>query len=177
MPRHVEDYRRVSAFNVGKMLRRIDARRVSFNIRWRSSTADLELMTEDGLAVFRCDGIETNVRTLWRPCPFGGRRLYFRCPFCGEVAVNLYLPAERSPMCRHCLGRRYRSQDQTVSDRHFSQANKLRARLAEDDERPKGMHWRTYSRILDQVNERHLAAFFSMRWLAKQFAGSVGLPQ
>lgn len=177
MPRHVEDYRRVSAFSMGKVLRGIVASRVLLNIRWRTSSADIELMVEDGPAVFRCDGIETNVRTLWRACPFGGRRLYFRCPFCGRPAVNLYIPAERSPMCRRCLGRRYRSQDQTDSDRHFSQANKLRARLAGDDERPKWMHRRTYLRILDQMNDHHLAAFLSIRSFAKAFAGTIGMPK
>ena len=174
MPRHVEDYRRVSAFSMGKMLRRIDARRVLLNVQWQNSTAGIEFM-EDGLAVFRCDGIETNVRTLWSPCPFGGRRLYFRCPYCGSFAVNLYFPAERSPMCRRCLGLRYRSQDQTDSDRHFSQAHKLEGRLDGDRDRPKGMHWRTYHRLLDQINDHDISALFSSKILARHVAKEIGL--
>lgn len=62
--------------------------------------------------------------------------------------------------CRHCLGVNYQSQLQQPQDRLFKRLNALRERLGwyggivhGHGEKPKGMHEKTYKRLLGEYIE------------------------
>ena len=73
--------------------------------------------------------------------------------------------------CRHCLGLAYGSQQEPVRERGIVTARKIRMGLGGGEslteafpEKPKGMHWRRYSRL----RRRHTQAFErSLMGLAK----------
>lgn len=90
------------------------------------------------------------------PCHLGGDRPWFLCPTdgCSRRVAILYLSHGRFA-CRHCLKLAYQSQRETETDRHVRRANKLRRYmgwppgiLSLPGVRPKGMHWKTYARLV-----------------------------
>lgn len=86
---------------------------------------------------------------------FGGQRWWFTCPDCARRATKLYVaPGGRLFLCRQCNGLSYASQRENPMYRALSQAQKVRERLGGSistldpfPEKPRGMHWRTYSRL------------------------------
>jgi hypothetical protein len=91
-------------------------------------------------------------------CNFGGSRVWWFCPRCGRRCAILY--GGRRFLCRHCRGIRYRSQNQSKSERLLAKAEGIRARLGGSGvvfdpfpERPAGMHWRTYHRLRGEAEE------------------------
>lgn len=87
----------------------------------------------------------------------GGVRWWFQCPLgsCWRRCAKLYLPPGGKYFgCRLCYGLAYESQWESRSERMLRRAAKLHERLGGDGRfpeftppKPKGMHWRTYSRI------------------------------
>ena len=83
---------------------------------------------------------------------FGGRRLWFICPSCGGRCRLLF--AWRWLMCRRCCGLRYSSQGETRAGRATRAMFKIVWRLDPSAQindlppKPKGMHWRTYDRLV-----------------------------
>jgi hypothetical protein len=68
-------------------------------------------------------------------------------------------------MCRICARLTYSTQRERARDRHLRAANRLRRSLggepgvqSEFGPRPKGMHWRTYDRIIDEIERREALA-------------------
>jgi hypothetical protein len=95
------------------------------------------------------------------PCRFGGTRPYFRCPACGRRCGALYATSTRF-QCRICADLQYRSTRASPGDRKIERAEKIRWRLGwfpgaglGHGDKPKGMHWRTYERL---VREHDLLA-------------------
>ena len=87
---------------------------------------------------------------------FGGCRLWFRCPRCGErcrVLFGIWRIA-----CRRCHRLRYLSQRETKEDRATRAMLKIVRRLNPDDpqpcndlpEKPTHMHWTTYDRLVER---------------------------
>ena len=96
------------------------------------------------------------------PCRYGGERVWWRCPVavCGRRVAVLFGGAVYA--CRHCHRLAYRSQRETPEDRATRHANKLRVQLGWKKGifnltggKPRGMHWRTYWRLLS-LYEIHL---------------------
>jgi len=95
----------------------------------------------------------------WMPCHLGGERPWFLCPCCGRRVARLY--AHRLFACRHCLRLNYRSQQANKRDRALDRSWDLRRALgcdkgplflpAELIRKPKGMHWRTFGRKIEQL--------------------------
>ena len=88
-------------------------------------------------------------------CPFGGRRPWFLCPHCGRRVARLHLVG-RTFACRHCHQLAYASQSEGWGDRATRRARKAWRRLGADDgeavvEKPKGMHQRTFDRLLGRA--------------------------
>ncbi len=105
-------------------------------------------------------------------CAYGGSRTYFLCPgvvngrHCGRRVGKLY--SARYFVCRHCLRLTYPVQSEEPHYRQLRRANKHRAALGGDPgtcsffSKPKGMHWRTYDRIvaeIDRAEDRADTAF------------------
>jgi hypothetical protein len=93
----------------------------------------------------------------WTPCPFGGNRAWFRCPACGRRAAILYGATVFA--CRHCLQLAYESQREAPHFRALHKAQGIHEKLGGtgiiDDPvfKPRGMHWRTYTRQLERLRE------------------------
>jgi hypothetical protein len=87
---------------------------------------------------------------------FGGRRLWFRCPRCERRCRVIYGTWRIAYQRCHRLW--YCSQRETKEDRATRAMLKIVRRLNPDDpdpcndlpEKPKGMHWRTYDRLVDR---------------------------
>jgi hypothetical protein len=88
-------------------------------------------------------------------CNYGGQRVWWLCPAvgCGWRVALLYGGAVFA--CRHCHQLAYKSNNETANSAGFRRAGKLRDRLDWVPgmahglgNKPKGMHWRTYARLL-----------------------------
>jgi hypothetical protein len=99
----------------------------------------------------------------WTPCRYGGQRPWFIYPgvvngrVCGRRVAILY-GAGRYFLCRHCYDLTYESQREDLPTRLISKAQKIRQRLGGTaslvdpfPQKPKGMHWRTYSWLYGKV--------------------------
>lgn len=95
----------------------------------------------------------------WTPCPYGGRRPWFRCPRCGRRCAVIYL--RRATACRVCHRLAYRSQREDASSRAARRGRKFMERLGLRGEdahwaalepwrvpKPPRMRWATYERVV-----------------------------
>ncbi len=91
----------------------------------------------------------------WEPCRFGGHRPFFHCPDCTRRVLYLY--GFRRYLCRRCHRLSYPSQRERENDRAQRKANRIRVWLGGEPgwqnipPRPKGMHRRTYDRLIDDI--------------------------
>lgn len=92
--------------------------------------------------------------------PFGGSRWWFLCPQsdCNR-RVALIHAAGREFVCRRCLGLVYESQRENRRWRALRMAQKIRVRLGGSanaltplPQKPRGMHTRTYVRLLTEAS-------------------------
>lgn len=102
---------------------------------------------------------EYNVSFDSTPCHYGGERRWFICPAsqCSRRVAILYLAGLF--VCRDCLHLSYESQREQPYGRALRRAQAIRMKLggsssmAEDfPDKPKGMHWRTYSRFIQRYD-------------------------
>lgn len=98
----------------------------------------------------------------WTRCNFGGQRVWLTCPIrkCGRRVAILYGGSVFA--CRRCHELAYESQREHIDDRAARRADTIRRRLHWEPGilngngvRPKGMHHRTYDRLLSN-HERHV---------------------
>lgn len=92
----------------------------------------------------------------WSDCHLGGKRPWFICPArgCGRRVAKLYGGGIFA--CRHCYQLAYPSQREVDHDRLARRADKIRAKLgwrlgilnAPGWKKPKGMHWKTFERLV-----------------------------
>lgn len=91
---------------------------------------------------------------------YGGRRWWFVCPARGIRTAKLYLASGGDWFAsRQAYGLAYRSQREGAFDRMAERAHDLRRKLggvagfdAPFPKKPKGMHWKTYNRMLDEID-------------------------
>ncbi len=110
----------------------------------------------------------------WTNCHLGGERPWFLCPAVGCHKRVAILYSSRVFACRSCLHLVYSSQREEDYDRYARKANKIRERLGwqpgiynlRGDEKPKGMHWKTFQRLL---NEHDALENRSMMGVAHKF--------
>ncbi|WP_288076954.1 hypothetical protein [Pseudomonas sp.] len=114
-------------------------------------------LTRDGQAEEK----DYPVPITWTPCHLGGSRPWFLCPCCGRRVAKLYISTLFA--CRGCLRLNYRSQQASKRDRPIDRSFDLRRALGCDEgflirpaeliRKPKGMHWRTFERKVEQLKE------------------------
>jgi hypothetical protein len=95
------------------------------------------------------------------PCNLGGVRQWFECPAkdCRHRVAVLY--GGEIFICRTCRQLQYPSQSVSSSERALLKAERVRDRLkwrpgvfnGMDLRKPKGMHWLTYSKLLQRYRE------------------------
>ena len=94
---------------------------------------------------------------------FGGKRRWFVCDQSGDRVRKLYWCPVQGRVGggwygRRAIGLTYYSQRLSRSDRPMLRAQRIRRKLGSDDgmgepEKPNGMHWTTYNRLLDRADE------------------------
>ena len=141
----------------------------SFNWQWSingEKVADINIRTEHGRVILnyrsRSHGDEWQpteypVYLEWTGLHFGGRRAWFLCPGrgCGRRVAILFGGGVFA--CRHCHDLAYDSQRDDAGSRAMRRADTIRRRLGWGagianpiGDKPKGMHWRTYQRLLSE---------------------------
>lgn len=103
------------------------------------------------------------VRLTSSPCRFGGARWLAICPKTGRRVSRLYL-GRSGALSRHAYGLAFDSQRESPLDRSFRRRQKVLDKLKTDSPlvlaRPKGMHHRTFGRLL--VEAEREARFFAV---------------
>ena len=94
----------------------------------------------------------------YRPCRFGGSRPFLICPACQKRVMNLAL-LPRGLRCGPCGRITYQKRWDTDLSRRVRNANEVAARLGgstwmDKPVRPKGMHRRTFERLLAERDRR-----------------------
>lgn len=135
------------------------------NISYRVHRASLQLLykVRDGDEEWR--DVDEHVPFSFTAQRLGGTRRWFLCPRCHRRCAVLYGGAYFR--CRKCYRLAYQSQrEPSAMWRALARAQKLRQRYGgsgsmdeEFPDKPRGMHWKTYDRILKQADrlEGHLS--------------------
>jgi hypothetical protein len=103
------------------------------------------------------------------PCRFGGVRWFAFCPETGRRVGHLYIGG-RGALSRHAYGLAFNSQREGEVDRMFRRRDKLFDRLKSSNPemppRPKGMHGKTYKRLLEGLwkEEKLFADIMRMKY-------------
>lgn len=90
---------------------------------------------------------------------YGGRRIWFLCPVnkCNKRVGKLYL-TNICFACRSCLDLAYSSQNEDLHYRLLHRAQKIHQKLGgsgctfDPVAKPKGMHWKTYNKLIKKMN-------------------------
>ncbi len=122
----------------------------------------------------------------WTPCNFGGERPWFVCPgvvngvACSRRVAILYGPGKYF-LCRHCYDLCYESQCEDKGHRALRRAQKIRQQLGGSanmmesfPERPKGMHYDTYMKLLWEHHEAEMKHLGGMRETLDKLKRQVG---
>ena len=112
-------------------------------------------------------------------CHYGGTRKWFLCPGLGcNRRVGVLYGAGKYFMCRHCHNLAYSSQNENAALRAARKSRKIVEKLGGDPysdffpDKPKGMHWRTYDRLIRQAEfYENLSWQYVEQWLGNFRAG------
>jgi hypothetical protein len=116
------------------------------------------------------EDVHIKVCLSWSSCNYGGKCPWFICPGkgCGRSVAKIYL-AGKYFLCRHCHDLAYSSQRQAKAFRLQDKAQKICRRLGANNcndlfvaSKPKGMHWRTYEKLVDEAQEIELESFYAI---------------
>jgi hypothetical protein len=99
------------------------------------------------------EDVQEDIPFAWTHTEFGGQRRWFRCPRCGRNCRIVYGGARFR--CRLCHRLTYNSQYEPAWERPLTRAQDVRMKLGASGSiedpfppKPKGMHWRTYDRMV-----------------------------
>lgn len=103
------------------------------------------------------------------PAHYGNQRYWFKCPKCHQRRRKLSLIQMNDGfplfLCRYCLKLAYQSQNRTQGDQIIHKKWALIQKLGWHSEcipveaKPKGMHWKTFYILREQVIWLHEKAF------------------
>jgi hypothetical protein len=134
----------------------------STSLNWSiagSSIGSFQVRAESDSVVLRLDSQTDSQRIQLdrSSCHLGGKRVWFLCPSqgCGRRVALLYMGSSGHFACRQCQALAYASQRETGYVRALGKMERLRDKLdwgpgiiSCDRSRPKGMHRRTYVRLV-----------------------------
>jgi hypothetical protein len=127
------------------------------------------------------EDVHIEVPLSWSSCNYGGKRPWFICPGkgCGRRVAKLYL-AGKYFLCRHCHDLAYSSQRERKEFRLLNKAQKICRRLGAnncsdlfDVSKPKGMHQRTYEKLVEEAEELEHESLFVMSKKLKNKYNSI----
>ncbi len=130
-----------------------------FACSWPAASIEVRVSADAVILTFEAN--QQRVPLTRTTCHLGGACPWFRCSAsvggrpCGRRVAKLYLRDASTFACRHCCGLAYASQQEIPRHRAISRVQKIRMRLGGSanllepfPERPRGMHRRTYCRLL-----------------------------
>lgn len=99
-------------------------------------------------------------------CHFGGERVWFLCPRC-EGRIGVLYPV----VCRCCMKLSYQSEHESVLDRKYRKAFKVRSKLGQKrgglsvpfPPKPKRMRWHTYLRVRREAMQNEQQIYHAMK--------------
>ena len=74
------------------------------------------------------DEVRQRISLSWTPCNYGGKRVWFTCPYCLGRCAILYIMG-RHYVCRKCAGVVHKSNIQDDIQRRLNKAGKLRVKI------------------------------------------------
>jgi len=111
----------------------------------------------------------------YTPCHYGGQRVWLLCSECDRRVTAIH-SAGKYFLCRHCYGLNYQSQHESYIDYQLHKAQELRVKLGGSASsasplpaKPKGMHWKTYSKLQHEIIEGEMAFFGSLNAYLDKF--------
>jgi len=135
-----------------------------------SPTLDARKLKKDGHLTYPSDCISVSydrqtqiLEVDWTECNFGGFRSWFICPArnCYKRAAILYL--SNIFACRSCCNLAYPSENAAHEWRYKHQSGKIREKLGwgngvyvpfpKELYKPKGMHWKSYFKLINKYKE------------------------
>lgn len=140
------------------------------NIGVRATTGQVRLSYSWQKNSGESGSLDYPVKLQTTSCHYGGERSWFVCPAveCGKRVAKLYL-GEKYFACRHCCQLAYHSQREAKDDRATRSAEKIRAKLDWQPgiinypgNKPKGMHWKTYLRLMAEYRDYANQALLGM---------------
>jgi hypothetical protein len=125
----------------------------------RAESLELEYKHKSGYAS-EWTSMRDRIELAWTSCNYGGERPWLVCPSCRRRRAVLCLAGRAVFRCRQCHGLAYASTREDPLARTDSKLRELRRRMGENEpwrggatdwyplEKPKGMHWTTWERLL-----------------------------
>lgn len=110
--------------------------------------------------------VNQSVPVVYTSCNYGGGRPWFLCPRCSKRVAILY-GADKLFLCRHCYQLPYDSQQRGNLDRLIDKKHKLGEAIFQHYEygegwgKKKGLHWKTYNKLLKKYEDTE-AAYLSL---------------
>jgi len=93
----------------------------------------------------------------WRPCNFGGKRVYFECPRCAGLCCILYRYEPKDYACKKCLNLVHPVENEGKLGRTYRRYYKAVDRQNYDSSRPGGkpiwMRWSTWRRLSERFTK------------------------
>lgn len=115
------------------------------------------------------------------PCNYGNVRYWFVCPCCKGRCAIVYL-GDDGLACRKCYRLVYEIENETKADRAIGQAYKINHRLKFAGyvdclgDKPKGMHWQTFSKLIAKRNAYNRVFFSHIGlWMERKFKIDAGV--
>jgi len=153
-----------NALQIAHFIRRgcFPDRHIGGELRWTDGNS-VGFEVNGDFLVFRYssggESVLSQVRTETTPTNFNGRRRWFTCPNCGRRRAVLYV-SRSGVLCRACLRLVYPSTRERAFGRAVDKRDRLYRRLGvrvrdgiERIEKPKGMHWKTFQRKLEEIED------------------------
>ena len=128
-------------------------------------------ITNDKLQVSQKDPLNSwsyEISFSLTPAHYGNYRYWFRCPKCNHRRRKLFhvrVDDFSLFVCRCCLNLAYQSQNRTQGDQIIHKKWQLIQKLGctseciLDRDKPKGMHWKTFYILREQITWLHERAF------------------
>jgi hypothetical protein len=101
------------------------------------------------------------------PCPLGGSRPWFACPICERRCLVIFVIDGQRLTCRTCGSLRYESQREDQCMRGWRKQRSVEKVIGAKHERPRGMHAKTYKKLLAQIQR---AGVMRDQWLLRAAA-------
>lgn len=146
---------------------------VTWTTRNHKASIAVEAQPNAATLGYSSDGVRQryDLPIAWTACHLGGNRPWWLCPRCGRRCAILYGGAVF--VCRKCAALHYPTQHSSNMGKAILRAETIRSRLGwqpgianPGNGKPKGMHWKTFTRLLAQ-HERNANAAVS--WMAVRF--------